>query len=312
MTQLHVLRRAKRLYGKWLGLRSRTLSSCDEIRAVWENTASFRRMLKEESRREFLGGKKLIWQINPKDAGVRFAREVGIPVLSLESYADADSLLSRVRESESRLVVKPWIGNSSKGIYIVYGADDIFDLGRREGMKSFEDFARRIAGTEQTGWSVEPFLPSTYDERCPAHDLKFYSFYGRIGLVLEVRRHPTIRYCWWNADGERIGKVKHEQRLFLGQGFSDLEKEWAIKLSSEIPAPFMRIDFLRSSKGSFFGEFTPRPGGFEYFPNRLNRWLGERYLEAQTRLLDDLWNGKTFDHFRKATARDLPPAILAS
>jgi hypothetical protein len=301
----NALRQTKRLHGKLSGLPSVAFRTYAEIQASWGDTASFCRMLIEETRRGSLGGrnKNLIGQINPKDAGVRFAREVGIPALSLETYTDVDSLLNRVRESNSRLVVKPQVGYSSKGIFIVHGVEDIFDLGRFERLRDFNDFARRIAESERAGWCVEPFLPSLHDERCPAHDLKFYSFYGRIGLVLEVRRHPKIRYCWWNADGEQIGKGKHGQRLFSGQGFSDLEKGWAIKLSSEIPAPFMRIDFLRSSEGSFFGEFTPRPGGFEYFPHRLDKWMGELYLEAQDRLLDDLWNGKRFDHFRTVTAR---------
>jgi hypothetical protein len=307
-----VFRRIKRQYGKWLWLRSRTLSGFDEIRAVWENTASFRRMLKEDNRRDSLCGKRLVWKIDPKDTGIRFASMAGVRVLSPQVCPDVETVVALVRERRSQLVVKPRIGDSSQGIYFIRGPHDIFDLKRREKITDLDEFADRIAGLKQKGWIVEPFLPSLRDERCPAHDLKFYCFYGSIGLVLEVRRHPNVRYCWWNAEGERIGKGKHDQRLFAGEGFTDLEKGWALRLSSEIPAPFMRIDFLRSSKGSFFGEFTARPGGFEYFPNRLDRWLGERYIEAQDRLLDDLWNGKTFDLFRKATARDLTPETLAS
>lgn len=74
----------------------------------------------------------------------------------------------------------------------------------------------------------------------------------------------------------------------------------------------MRIDILRSSKGSFFGEFTPWPGDFRYFPNRFDRMMGEMYLEAQARLEDDLWNGKSFDHFRKTATSDVPVAAGAS
>lgn len=305
--------RAKRIRGKLSGLPRVTLRVCNEIRALRGNTASFRRMLIEEARRGSLGGRNqdLIHRIDPKDVGVRLAQEVGIPVLSREAYADVVTLLNRVRESTSRLVVKPTdmaTGYGSKGVYIIYGPEDIFDLGRFEQLCGFDDFARRIAEWEPPGWSVEPFLPSTHDERCPAHDLKFYSFYGRIGLVLEARRHREICHCWWTADGQRAKDGQraengcYRKRLFSGEGFSDLEKEWAIKLSSEIPAPFMRIDILRSSQGSFFGEFTPRPGAFEYFRHCLDKWMGELYLDAQDRLLDDLWNGKRFDHFRAVTA----------
>lgn len=307
-----MLRRARRLHEKWLNLRDKTFIALDEIQAVRSDSASFRRMLKENKRAEALPGENLALKINPKDTGIKFASLVGIPVVLPEAYPDTASLVPRLRESEIRLVVKPRSGHSSNDIYIIHSSDDIFDLGRFEKLHDFDEFARRLAGSKAQGWTVEPFLPSTHDERCPAHDLKFYCFYGCVGLVLEVRRHPTIRYCWWNATGERIGRGKRDQPLFQGEGFSDLEKQWAIQLSNEIPVPFMRIDFLRSSVGSFFGEFTRRPGGFENFPNRLDQWLGEMYLAAQNRLMDDLWNGKRFDHFRTATVRDPSPATLAS
>lgn len=259
------LRWAKRRFGKGMTLLDESLSRSDEMRAAWNNTASFRRMLKEEKRRNALCRRDRVWQINAKDDGIRFADMVGIPVPPSEAFPDVETLMVHVRASSSQLVVKPVNGDSAQGIHIVYGPDDIVDLGRRQQVNGLDGLAQRLAASKRQGWLVETFLPSTRDERCPAHDLKFHCFYGRVALVLEIRRHPKIRCCWWNAEGEKIGKVSPTEHIFDGEGFTDREKDWAIRLSREIPTPFMRIDILRSSKGSFFGEFTPLAGRFQIF-----------------------------------------------
>lgn len=61
----------------------------------------------------------------------------------------------------------------------------------------------------------------------------------------------------------------------------------------------MRIDFLKSKNGMVFGEFTPRPGGYEQFNDEIDRWLGEYFLKAEGRLVIDLLNGKNFDYYKR-------------
>src|SRR5699024_12457653 len=69
--------------------------------------------------------------------------------------------------------------------------------------------------------------------------------------------------------------------------------------SSEIPVPFLRIDFLRGEDGLIFGEFTPKPGNYDEFDERTDQLLGDYFLDAEARLVDDLLNGKQFGAYKE-------------
>lgn len=74
--------------------------------------------------------------------------------------------------------------------------------------------------------------------------------------------------------------------------------ELAKRISLAIPAPFIRIDFLKSFDGLVFGEFTGHPGSYEQFNRKTDRLLGEFFVSAEARIVNDLLNGKTFDAFQ--------------
>jgi len=48
----------------------------------------------------------------------------------------------------------------------------------------------------------------------------------------------------------------------------------------------------------FFGEFTPKPGKYEQFNDDIDQCLGDYFLEAEARLVEDLLDSKPFDHFK--------------
>lgn len=50
-----------------------------------------------------------------------------------------------------------------------------------------------------------------------ARDLKFYGFYGKVALILEIVRFPERKYCWWTAHGERVRTGKYDKKLFEGE-----------------------------------------------------------------------------------------------
>jgi hypothetical protein len=117
-------------------------------------------------------------------------------------------------------------------------------------------------------------------------------------------RVPELRYCWWTITGERVRTGKYDEDLFKGQGVTQSEIEFASDISLKIPAPFIRIDFLRSENGLIFGEFTPKPGNYDDFDEKTDKWLGDYFIEAQGRLSDDLLNGKDFLEFKQFTPRN--------
>src|SRR5699024_6795768 len=136
-------------------------------------------------------------------------------------------------------------------------------------------------------------------DRMTGRDLKFYCFYGKVGLILEIIRYPEIRHCWWTRDFKRVTTGKYDESLFSGDAVSPEELQMIEQLSEEIPAPFVRIDFLQSENGLVFGEFTPKPGNYDDFDLKTDQLLGDYYIEAEARLIKDLLKGKTFPEYEQ-------------
>ncbi|MCR6112295.1 hypothetical protein HXA35_18345 [Bacillus sp. A301a_S52] len=215
-----------------------------------------------------------------------------------------ETFTSKKISSESGQVLKPVNSAGSRGVYIIYDETKILKVKDASLFQGYDELKLRMIEDVQKGfvqndeWFLEELI---YDreKQGPARDLKFYCFYGRVGLVLEIERYPNIKYCWWNRSGYRIHTGKYENQLFEGEGFTKGELELVEKLSAELPVPFMRIDFLKTSKEFVFGEFTPKPGNYDEFNQKTDQSLGEMYLEAEYKLIDDLINGKKFSCFKE-------------
>jgi hypothetical protein len=100
-----------------------------------------------------------------------------------------------------------------------------------------------------------------------------------------------------------VGQQLDVDEVLTGYGIQDSEIALAERISREIPAPFMRIDFLRSPDGLVFGEFTRRPGSYGKFSVKFDRWLGDMFLSAEARLFDDALAGQKFPLFESVTSR---------
>lgn len=206
---------------------------------------------------------------------------------------------------QDNVVVKPVDGAGSRGVYLVHSSNDIIDVHRATQLKSWQHMLENMQEDLQLGlvetdaWLIEELILENKTEHIPASDIKFYCFYGRVGLILEITRYPERKHCWWTADGERIRTGKYDEDLFKGQGVSMEDIEMASNLSLEIPAPFIRIDFLRAHDGLVFGEFTAKPGNYDEFNETTDQWLGDYYLGAENRLTHDLLAGKQFEAFKE-------------
>jgi hypothetical protein len=243
------------------------------------------------------------WSINDKIAGRDFARRLSVKTPDMLQ----ESVPSRDIEIASDTVIKPASGSSANGVYLVFDEHDMYEVASKQRLASTTALRKRLSQhTKQTGndeWLVEACITNHRGE--PAHDLKFYCFYGEVGVIVEIRRIPTRRFCWWSPDGRPID-VGHPEKLhFEGDGVSEEMVALAKRVSLEIPAPFVRIDFLNGRDGMYFGEFTPRPGGFDKFDKPSDRRLGHLFLEAEARLTEDLLHGKGFEAFTKSTTDPL-------
>ncbi|GFZ84616.1 ATP-grasp fold amidoligase family protein [Nesterenkonia alkaliphila] len=206
-------------------------------------------------------------------------------------------------------VIKPSAGSGSKGVYLVFSEDEIFHAKDGEQFAdraSLEQHAQAILKDRSSAtsakrdlWKVEELILSDTEHRRPAVDLKFWCFYGKVGFVSEINRHPETRWDFWSPEGERIDAPGRWNAVrYEGAGFDPEHLKLVERISAEIPYPFMRVDMLRGDGELVFGEFTPRPGSSNVFTPEWDRKLGEMWGLAENRLQKDLIKGKEFSAYR--------------
>ncbi len=237
-------------------------------------------------------------RLNDKQAAYRFADALGVsrPRLFQEHVPFAS-----INRREG-IVIKPATGSASNGVYVVFGDAKIFDVKAGAHIETWNDMERHVRSKLAGGivssdrWLAEELI-SAGDK--PANDIKCYVFYGRVALILQVSRYPTLCRRWVDRNG-CVAQTGKYTATFSGDTNSALAAaDLAEKISAEIPAPFLRIDLLDGDEGLMLGEFTPRPGGYHEFNDATDQWLGTLFLDAEERLVNDLLAGKDFPHFRE-------------
>lgn len=258
-------------------------------------------MLQRSEAARHAGVRDRVWALDDKAAGYRFADALGVrrPASDLTPRKLADLAPA------PPTVVKPARSTGARGVYLLMPGGEVIDLRQRDTLRSWEraaDRARRLLAEPHSRvrdqWITEELI---LDGRRPARDLKFFCFYGQLLFLVEIERLPTFRRVYLSPDGQEITTGK-SNTLTKPYGASKEQIALAERISLEIPAPFCRIDMLREGRtGAVVGEFTPRSGQFEEFDQATDRLMGEAWVRAERRLLDDALAGKRFDAFTAAT-----------
>jgi hypothetical protein len=246
------------------------------------------------------------WILNNKIRAYDFIDLLNIPRPRLtHSGVRLSEILPR-----DNVVIKPYNGTASKGVYLAFHRNHIFKVKAKEKLESWSAMLDSMRSDLSSGivkqdrWIVEELILEDERKLIPARDLKFYCFYGKVALVFEVIRYPTNAYCYWTPDKVRTTTGAYAEKSFEGAGFSDAMLEIASSISLHIPSPFMRIDFHKKGQELVFCEFTPRPGPTWLYDQKTDQMLGDAFLAAEGRLLNDLLAGKTFDLFKRIARKD--------
>lgn len=239
------------------------------------------------------------WELEDKYAGYAFADQLAVRRPQLWQRDVSFSAI----ESRPDIVIKPAQGVYSNGVFLVDEAKGIFDVQASRRVPSWEALGSQVQSHLGSGkvaedrWLVEELIRGQGSSWVPADDIKCYSFYGRVELVLQVSRYPAVRHRWVDREGRLVETGKYQNDYIGSADRVRAAVKLAEQISSEIPAPFLRIDFLSGQEGLVLGEFTPRPGAYHRFNRDIDRRLGESYLDAEARLFDDLLTGKRFEAF---------------
>lgn len=265
-----------------------------------EYPPSFKELVFLEARKSFREPRYSAWLLDVKTNAYQFADALGYktPILENNPVPAAELAL------EPETVVKPLTGVMSRGVILI-GHDKIIDLANNKLLSGTAQIKSTMSKLLEEGlikkdeWIREKLMYSDIDASQPARDLKFYTFYGKVKLVLETIRVNGVTRCWYDQSLNRINTGKYPKNLFAGNGIPLDYFRAAQEIGLSIPAPFVRIDFLASSQGIVLNEITPKPGGSNQFSPNIDQTLGESLIAADSRLKRDLLQGKTFDAFNR-------------
>lgn len=272
------------------------------------HAVSFRGKVVEQSELSALGARTPNWALNDKAIAYKFIDELGYS----RPWTRGKVVGLKYIEPVSRTVVKPAAGAASLGVYLIFAPDKIRHA--KDGMvfSSWGEAREHAADLlrnrklKRDSWIQEEMILEEADSETPASDLKFFSFYGEVAFIIEIRRtaDEPISADFFSPDGSRLKNSPFSwsvPRFREGRGVQEDEVSTVEEISSAIPYPYMRIDMLRGSEGLVFGEFTPRPGSAGRVKPGWDRRLGEAWVLAEHRLREDLLRGRDFDAFKSVT-----------
>jgi poly-gamma-glutamate capsule biosynthesis protein CapA/YwtB (metallophosphatase superfamily)/acylphosphatase len=271
---------------------------------------SFRDILVERSEIRRLGRDyDIAKKLNNKKTAYMFADKIGLrrPVTDPQIYK-----FDEIEPQTGPVVIKPLNATGSMGVYLIFNKNKIFSA--RDGVflsdwdelvkdvtqKMHEDLKGDNKYFKRDQWMIEELILSPESDDIPASDLKFFSFYGEVVMVLEINRVAHHKkYCYWDKEMNLIKTGRHdlESQFYKGAGFSEEDLEIVVRTSLQIPTPFVRIDMLKGRDGLVFGEFQFITGNFEAYNDEYDRKLGEAYRIAEQKIIEDLLRGKTFEAF---------------
>lgn len=204
------------------------------------------------------------------------------------------------------VVLKPVAGAVSKGIFIIYNENEIHDLYGKKWLKSTKQLSERIDEYLQQGtvrrdqWFLEELITNDSIATKKARDIKFYCFYGKCLLALESQRDDKVLRCWYDRSGHIVDTGKYSNSAFEGKGIDRSHFEMAESISSKLPMPFVRVDFLQANQQTYLGELTPIPSDSETLSTYCDGLLGSALSAANIDLREDLMfnREKFFDFYR--------------
>lgn len=245
-----------------------------------------------------------------KGSDLAFARAAGVRVPTTLWTGKLTEIPAELRRGT---FLKPTQSSGAKGAFYLFEDGSMFSVFATRQVERWDDLVSacrqqvRPGVADEMTWEIQELVaegPSS-----PARDMKFFAFYGEIGLIQEVVRYPRKQYEFFDPDGRiaPCGRDRSYETPFLDPadtitdkgGLSEEKIETARRLSLEIPTPFMRIDFLNGEKELVFCEFSASPGMSHTFNRRYDRILGRMYNAASVRLTNDLLAGKTFDAYHR-------------
>jgi hypothetical protein len=176
----------------------------------------------------------------------------------------------------SRYVIRPTIGQCSKGVYIMDEGLNHFDQKRYTPQQILEHLQKDLEKNPILEFLFEEFVQTEDGRYTIPNDFKFLCFNGTVASIVVIDRvSPEVGYSYFYD--EHWNKMKRLHHLYPGKDepkkpecFDEMLEQ--AKRLSKAYGIFVRIDFFATSKGAVFCEFTPTPAlgrGFTSYGKKL-------------------------------------------
>lgn len=240
--------------------------------------------------------------VSVKGNSVRFAEQVGLPIPRTEFPLRLEEIAF-----DAPCVIKPLYAEGKPCIFAIAPQNDgsykDFFSGRQfEDMASLQAEVRQAmkeSGVVRDAWLKEEMIVGSSGSPLDTYDVKMYTFYGEVGLVLQVDRWRGRHYRFFDTNGRMVDTGKYSAVPNITPVFDQSLIDVARKVSLRIPWAHARVDFLVSDTDWRFGEFTLRPGVPASFNEEWDRRLGDLFVKSQARVYEDLILGKDFSEYRR-------------
>jgi len=197
-------------------------------------------------------------------------------------------------------VPKPVDLSLSEGVFVVSNGYSVFDQEPFNQSIACEEIERAIKRRARTTEVVvEEFLGTSPDL---LDDWKFYTHYGEVSLIQQVRRNNSRHEANWKVKEWSKGfeglkqsrkyRIRYDESLDAPERADELAA-LAESISRLLRTPFIRIDLYDTARGPVLGELTFVPGGGQVFNPVSDKRLGIAWELAEARLVEDFGSPST-------------------
>lgn len=204
------------------------------------------------------------------------------------------------------VVLKSHTGSNGRGVFPLRRLAGRWTMVTGAGTITPAEIVDRLGAFKLKGLVGGPYfaeeLLSGVDANTLPVDVKISAFYGEIGHIL-LRRTPSRGEPGSNAfrvifaDGTDPGHIlrghPYDASIPIPDNLDELV-DVAKRLSLGIPSAYTRVDLYDLDGRIVFGEFTPRPGGHQYFGPAHDAHLGHLWERAHARVLNDVIDGADY------------------
>lgn len=239
--------------------------------------------------------------VDVKSKAYNFAELCGVKCPKAVAGLTLDQLVF-----DKLVVSKPVFSNGGKSIYAWKRSEDgsYYDYYSKKVAVDIahvkkimrQDFLRRKIKVDE--WIQEELIVGKDGTPKSTYDVKFYTFYGKIAVILQVDRWDKKQYSFFDLNGVQVETGRYPLRENAVAVFDKQMIDVAVGLSKKIPWPHVRLDFLVSDNDYAFGEFSSDPGNFSEFNDAWDHKLGLYYQGGFERLHSDFLNRKDFSEYK--------------